>query len=429
MAVVTERTIESLVGSLPQPPLCRACKEPLLRTFVDLGAQPSANAYLRPDQLSEVEPTWPLHAYVCDACHLVQLEALHRPDTLFADYAYFASYSDSWLKHAERYVEGMLSRFKPGDLKLVIEVASNDGYLLQYFVRAGVPVLGVDPAANVARAAKARGIPTLVRFFGSEVARELATAGKTADLVIANNVLAHVPDINDFVAGLATVIKPHGTITLEFPHLLRLVEETQFDTIYHEHFSYLSLGVVRRLFAEHGLVVFDVEELATHGGSLRVFAAHREAGKTPTARVTGVCSRERDAGLEGASDYATYEAFAARTARIKWDLVRTLTGMRDSGKSVAAYGAPAKGNTLLNYCGIGPDLLAFTVDRSPHKQGHFLPGSHIPIHAPEKLREARPDYVLILPWNLKDEIMSACSFIREWGGKFIVPIPQVSIVP
>lgn len=412
------------------PPLprsrCRLCDAPLQRTFVDLGAQPSANAYLPADRLSAMEPTWPLHAYVCDGCHLVQLEALHSSEELFADYAYFASYSGSWLRHAEAYVESMLRRFGADWRGPVVEVASNDGYLLQYFVRAGVPVLGIDPAANIAAAAEARGVPTLVRFFGRAVASELAAQGKRADLVIANNVLAHVPDMHDFVAGLATIVRPQGIMTLEFPHLLRLIEECQFDTIYHEHFSYLSLGVVERLFSEHGLAVFDVEELSTHGGSLRIFAARREGAPAPSDRLAALRARELAAGLD---EPATYSAFAERAASIKRKLLRTLMDIRDAGKTVAAYGAPAKGNTLLNYCGIGTDLVGFTVDRNPHKQGHWLPGSRIPVLQPERLRDERPDYLLILPWNLKAEIMQDCAFIREWGGEFILPIPDVAVVP
>jgi SAM-dependent methyltransferase len=346
----------------PQSP-CRLCGAPLCTTFADLGAQPSANAYLRADQLSGMEPTWPLHAYVCDVCRLVQLQSLHSPEELFADYAYFASYSDSWLRHAEIYVERMLGRFGAAKPGLVVEVASNDGYLLQYFIRAGVPVLGIDPAANVAAVAEDGGVPTLVRFFGSALAKELAASRGCADLVVANNVLAHVPDINDFVSGLATIVSPRGFITLEFPHLLRLIEETQFDTIYHEHFSYLALAAVERLFAAHDLVIFDVEELSTHGGSLRVFAARRESNPVPSARVAAVRANELAAGLDGPEPYV---AFAGRAARIKRALVRTLIDIRDAGRTVAAYGAPAKGNTLLNYCGIGADLVEFTVDRSPH---------------------------------------------------------------
>jgi SAM-dependent methyltransferase len=406
-------------------PACRACGAPLHRIGVDLGVQPSANAYLTADQLSGMEPTWPLRTFVCDVCYLVQLEALHSPEELFSDYAYFASYSDSWLRHAEHYVESMMERLGRNKLGLVVEVASNDGYLLQYFRRAGVPVLGIDPAANVAEAAKARGIPTLVRFFGREVAAELAKEGRYADLIVANNVLAHVPDINDFVAGLAKLLRPQGVATLEFPHLMRLIQQCQFDTIYHEHFSYLSLGVVERVFVSHGLTVFDVEELASHGGSLRVFAALQDYAPAPSKRIAAVRSDESAVGLAGAEVHA---AFAARAARIRRNLVRTLMDLRDAGKAIAAYGAPAKGNTLLNYCGIGTDLVDFTVDRSPHKQGRWLPGSRIPIDAPGRLREARPDYVLILPWNLKQEVMRECDFIREWGGRFIVPIPEVSII-
>ncbi len=407
------------------PPACRLCGAPLLRTVLDLGAQPSANAYLSGDRLRTMEPTWPLHVYVCDDCHLVQLEALHGTEELFSDYAYFSSYSDAWLRHAESYTRQMIGRLGRERLGRVIEVASNDGYLLQYFAREGIQVLGIDPAANVARVAESRGIPTLVRAFGRATAQELAAAGTLGDLVVANNVLAHVPDLNDFVAGLSAVVRDEGVITCEFPHLLRLVMENQFDTIYHEHFSYLSLAVVGRLFADHGLVVFDVEELPTHGGSLRVFAARRSAGHRSSERVAEVLARERVAGLCGID---VYGAFAGRVARVKRELVRTLMDIREMGQTIAAYGAPAKGNTLLNYCGIGTDLVSFTVDRSPHKQGHWLPGTRIPIHHPDALRAARPDYVLILPWNLKDEIIRNCGFIRDWGGKFVVPIPRVSIV-
>ncbi|MEX2455407.1 MAG: class I SAM-dependent methyltransferase [Rhodospirillaceae bacterium] len=407
-------------------PPCRLCGAALHRTFADLGAQPSANAYLPADRLAAMEPTWPLHAYVCDGCRLVQLEALHSSEELFADYAYFASYSDSWLRHAELYVERMLERLGRDRLGLVVEVASNDGYLLQYFARAGVPVLGIDPAANVAVAAEERGVPTLVRYFGAAVAAELAAGGRRADLIVANNVLAHVPDINDFVSGFATLLQPDGMATLEFPHLLRLIAENQFDTIYHEHFSYLSLAVVERLFSAHGLKAIDVEELSTHGGSLRVFAARQDSAHVASGRVAEVRAQETAAGLDGPE---IYDAFAERAARLKRTLVRTLMDLREAGKTIAAYGAPAKGNTLLNYCGIGPDLVAFTVDRSPHKQGRWLPGSRIPIHEPERLRREKPDYVLILPWNLRTEIMMGCDFIREWGGRFIVPIPEVAIVP
>lgn len=418
-------TIYSNLSGVVHPP-CRLCGAPLQRTFVDLGAQPSANAYLRMDQLSGMEPTWPLHAYVCDECHLVQLEGLHSAEQLFSDYAYFSSYSKAWLEHAERYSNQMIARYGRNRLGLVVEVASNDGYLLQYFARAGIKVLGIDPAANVAKVAQNRGIPTLIDLFGRRLATEITARGIRADLIIANNVLAHVPDINDFVDGLATLVRPQGVITIEFPHLLRLIGENQFDTIYHEHFSYLSLSVVDRLFSAHNLVVFDVVELPTHGGSLRVFAARAEANPAVSKRVAQIQEIENTAGLDGV---AVYEAFAARVAKAKRELVRTLMDIRDAGRSIAAYGAPAKGNSLLNFCGIGPDLVAFTVDRSPHKQGHWLPGSRIPVYSPDHLNEARPDYLLILPWNLKAEIMRACDFIRAWGGKFIVPIPKVVVIP
>lgn len=411
---------------LKHRPPCRFCRAPLGRTVVDLGAQPSANAYLRADQLALMEPTWPLHVYVCDACHLVQIEALHTSEQLFSDYAYFASYTESWLKHAEAYVDKMIAQRGRERLGLVIEVASNDGYLLQYFRRAGIEVLGIDPAANVAKVAEGKGIPTLIRLFGREVADELAAQCRQADLVVANNVLAHVPDINDFVAGLATVVRPDGVITVEFPHLLRLIEENQFDTIYHEHFSYLSLSVVERVFAAHGLRIFDVEELATHGGSLRIYAAREGGAPAVSQRVLAVREREVEAGLE---DPASYAGFTARVAATKRDLLRLLFDITEAGGKVAGYGAPAKGNTLLNYCGIRSDLVDFTVDRSPHKQNHWLPGSRIPIYDVEKLKEMRPDYLLILPWNIKDEIMRQCAFIRDWGGKFVVPIPRVTIVP
>lgn len=418
--------VEPTPAHIARRPDCRLCGAALSHVFADLGAQPSANAYLRADQLTAMEPTWPLKAYVCDNCHLVQLEALHSSEQLFSDYAYFSSYSDDWLEHARAYAEKMIRWRGKDNLRLVVEVASNDGYLLQYFVRAGITVLGIDPAANVARVARQRGIPTLVRLFGSKLANSLAGQGVHADLIVANNVLAHVPDINDFAAGLATLLRPSGVVTLEFPHLLRLMAETQFDTIYHEHFSYLSLGVVQRLLADHGLAVFDVEELPTHGGSLRVYAARSDAGRAAEPGVARVRDSEISAGLDGRD---AYDAFAARVSRVRRDLVRTLIDIRDAGGTVAAYGAPAKGNTLLNFCGIGPDLIDYTVDRNPHKRGRWLPGSRIPVHAPGHLRDTRPDYVLILPWNLKQEIMRSCDFIREWGGKFIIPIPSVTVVP
>lgn len=405
---------------------CRFCSAPLELSFADLGMSPLSNAYLKAEQLHRMEPFYPLHARVCGSCLLVQLEQFETPEHIFSDYAYFSSYSDSWLRHAADYTESMIARFGYGLRSRVVEIASNDGYLLQYFVKRGVPVLGIEPAANVARVAGEKGIPTLVRFFGTETAKELTAAGKKADLLIGNNVLAHVPNLNDFVEGMRIFLAPAGVITMEFPHLLRLMEENQFDTIYHEHFSYFSFRVAERVFAAHRLTIFDVEEIPTHGGSLRIFARHAENASLPVApRVSDLRAREQQAGLDLAE---TYAAFAENVGATKRSLLRFLIDARESGKRVAGYGAPAKGNTLLNYCGVRSDLLEYTVDRSPHKQGHFLPGTHIPIHAPEKIRETRPDYVLILPWNLKDEIIEQMADVRSWGGRFVVPIPEVKVI-
>jgi 2-polyprenyl-3-methyl-5-hydroxy-6-metoxy-1,4-benzoquinol methylase len=379
---------------------------------------------LAPDQPDVAEAFYPLHAFVCDRCFLVQLEEFESPQDIFSDYAYFSSYSDSWLAHCRSYTEQMQSQLALDASSLVIEIASNDGYLLQYFASNAIPVLGVEPAANVAAVAKEKGIPTLVRFFGVETATELAESGQQADLLLGNNVLAHVPDINDFVAGMAIALKPGGTITMEFPHLLQLMRHNQFDTIYHEHFSYLSLLSVERIFAAHELHIFDVEELPTHGGSLRIHAQHA-AENSVSDRLVAVRRAESDAGL---SDIATYADFGAHAAATRTALREFLENARQDGKRVIAYGAPAKGNTLLNYCDVSTDLIEFTVDRSPAKQGRLLPGTHIPVHAPEKLLDARPDYVLILPWNIKDEIMEKMSEIHDWGGKFVVPIPSVEIL-
>ena len=357
---------------------------------------------------------------------LVQLEQFRTPEELFGDYAYFSSYSDSWLAHAERYAETMIHRFGLGDDGLVIEVASNDGYLLQYFDQRGVRVLGIEPAANVAEVAADKGVPTLVEFFGTETARRLAAEGHTADLLIANNVLAHVPNVNDFVNGLGLLLEPDGVITVEFPHLLELIAQNQFDTIYHEHFSYFSFLTVERIFAAHGLTLFDVDELPTHGGSLRIYACHEALARRNSGAVERVRAAERQAGLDVPE---TYEGFAQQVNRAKRDLLSFLIGAKSEGKSIVGYGAPAKGNTLLNFCGIGTDFLDYTVDRSPHKQGLFLPGTRIPIRAPAAIAETRPDYVLILPWNLKDEIVAANAHIRDWGGRFVVPIPTVEVVP
>jgi SAM-dependent methyltransferase len=404
---------------------CRSCGAKLVHTFVDLGLSPVANDYLRADQLTQMEPFYPLNVLVCDQCWLVQLRECQSPEHIFSDhYAYFSSYSDSWLRHAQQYVEMTISRFKLNASSRVIEVASNDGYLLQYFVARGIPVLGIDPAANVAAAAEKKGVRTLVRFFGTAVARELAAEGTQADLLLGNNVLAHVPDLNDFVAGLKAALKPRGVLTMEFPHLLQLMEQNQFDTIYHEHFSYFSLTAVRKVFASHGLEVFDIDELPTHGGSLRVYASHPGTMER-SARVEALLAKEESAGLTRVS---TYAGFTQRVEATKRKLLQFLIEARNAGKSIAGYGAAAKGNTLLNYCGIRTDFLDYVVDRSPHKQGLFLPGTRIPIYPPEKILETKPDYLLILPWNLRDEIREQMKAIRNWGGRFVVPIPEVRVL-
>ncbi len=411
-------------GEIESVRTCRFCAAPLVESFVDLGTMPPANYYLWPGELGVAELFYPLHSYVCGDCHLVQIEKVQTPEQLFSYYAYFSSYSDSWLSHAERYTDEMIGRFGFGSHSQVVEIASNDGYLLQYFKAKGIPVLGVEPAANVAEIAEQKGIPTLIRFFGAETAKVLAADGAQADLLIGNNVLAHVPDINDFVAGLKLALKPQGVLTMEFPHLLKLIELTQFDTIYHEHFSYFSFLTAELIFAHHGLMLFDVEELETHGGSLRIFACHQGQGVGASESVERLRSREMAAGL---NDMATYKRFADNVKRIKRQFLGFLIEAKDQGKSVVGYGAPAKGNTLLNYCGVRSDFIDYTVDASPHKQGLHLPGTHIPVHAPEKILETKPDYVLILPWNLKDEIMEKMSAIRQWGGKFVVPIPEVKV--
>ena len=406
---------------------CRFCGAELRQTFVDLGMSPLCQKHLRADQLSQMEPFYPLHARVCEKCFLVQVEDVVPPEEIFGDgaYAYFSSYSTSWLDHARRYVETMVRRFalKPGDLAL--EIASNDGYLLQYFQQAGLRALGIEPASNTAAAARARGIETIVRFFGRETARDVAAERGRARIMTANNVLAHVPDLNDFIAGIPILLAADGVVTLEFPHLMRLVEQNQFDTIYHEHFSYLSFETVVQMFAAHGLTVFDVEELPTHGGSLRVFARHAGAtGHAVSPSVAGLRAREDAAGLRSL-DY--YRRFGEQVAETKRKLLAFLIEARRAGRQVVGYGAPGKGNTLLNYCGIRTDFLDYTVDRSPHKQGGYLPGTHIPIRAPEEIERTRPDYVLILPWNLREEIMGQMAHIRAWGGRFVVPIPEVRV--
>jgi 2-polyprenyl-3-methyl-5-hydroxy-6-metoxy-1,4-benzoquinol methylase len=405
---------------------CRFCGAPLGLTFADLGMSPPSNSYLKAQDLNRAERFYPLHAWVCERCFLVQLEEFETPEQIFTDYAYFSSYSDSWLAHARAYTHSMVARLGLSADSFVVEIASNDGYLLQYFVEQGVPVLGIEPAANVAATAEEKGVPTLVKFFGTKTATELAVAGRKADLILGNNVLAHVPDLNDFVEGIRVLLKPNAVVTMEFPHLLRLIQENQFDTIYHEHFSYLSFVVAERVFAAHSLTLFDVEEIPTHGGSLRIYARHAaNRALAVRERVAELRERERGAGLERPG---TYRKFAEQVKATKRSLLKFLIGARESGKNVVGYGAPAKGNTLLNYCGVRSDLLEFTVDRSPHKQGRFLPGVHIPIYAPEKIMQTRPDYVLILPWNLKDEIVGQMADIRAWGGRFVTPIPETTVL-
>lgn len=405
---------------------CRFCGSTALRTFVDLGMSPLCETYPSAADFQKGEIYYPLHVYMCEKCFLVQLEEYEKAENIFSDYPYFSSYSDSWLKHSERYCSRMKERFGLNRNSFVVEVASNDGYLLQYFVRRQVPVLGIEPAANVAKVAEEKGVPTLVRFFGTQVAKQVAAERGGADLVLGNNVLAQVPDLNDFVEGLKILIKPNGgVLTLEFPHLLKLIEWNEFDTIYHEHFSYFSLLTTQRILEAHGMKLFDVEELATHGGSLRVYA--RRAEDTThhlSPNVARVIEAETKAGLASPEGYGS---FARRVKETKLAFVEFLLTASRQGKRVAGYGAPGKSATLLHYCGIGKDLIEFTVDRSPYKQGRFLPGSHIPIYHPDRIREAQPDYVVILPWNLKQEIMQQLSFIREWGGKFVVPIPKVTV--
>jgi SAM-dependent methyltransferase len=404
---------------------CRFCGDGLRRTFVDLGMSPLCQTVPSAADLNHGELYYPLHAYVCEQCFLVQLDQYESPERIFSNYPYFSSYSDSWLKHAEDYCGKMTKRFGLTSQSFVIEVASNDGYLLQYFVRENIPALGIEPAANVAAVAVQRGVPTLVKFFGAHFASELAAQGRCADLVLGNNVLAQVPDLNDFVEGLKIVLKPEGVLTLEFPHLLRLIERCEFDTIYHEHFSYFSLLTTRRILEAHDLKVFAVEELATHGGSLRVYACRAESRTHPVEpSVQQLIAQEESAGLATMSGY---DGFAQQVRETKWALVDFLLAAVRQGKTVAGYGAPGKSATLLHYCGIGKDLIAYTVDRNPHKQGRFLPGSRIPIFHPDHIRETRPDYVIILPWNLKDEITEQLRFIRDWGGRFVVPIPKVTV--
>ncbi len=406
---------------------CRFCGGPLDKPFLDLGKTPLANSNLKPSDLSREEPFFPLRVFFCKKCFLVQLADINASDHIFNDeYAYFSSYSASWLKHAKEYTDLVVKRFGFDHKSLVAEVASNDGYLLQYFNEKNIPVLGIEPSGNCAEVAIKKGIPTLVKFFGVSTAKELISSGKAADLLLGNNVLAHVPHLNDFVEGIRIALKPEGILTMEFPHLLRLLSEGQFDTIYHEHFSYFSFSVVEKVFAKHGLVLFDVEELPTHGGSLRIYGRHAANKKLKISeRVQELKEREECHGL---NKEKTYSDFAFKVTRVRQGLLEFLQEAKASGKTVVGYGAPAKGNTLLNYCGVGTDLIQYTVDLSPHKQNLLLPGSHLPIYHPDKIRETKPNYILILPWNIKEEIMKQMKYVREWGAKFAIPIPELKIL-
>lgn len=406
---------------------CRFCHTPLRYLLVSLGSSPLSNAFLREEDLQRMEPYYPLDVYVCEKCLLVQLDQFETPQGIFSsDYAYFSSYAESWLNHCRRYVDMAVERFTLNERSFVVEIASNDGYLLQYFRTHRIPVLGIEPAENTAEVAIAKGIPTEIAFFDTAYGERMRQEGRQADLIIGNNVLAHNPNLNDFVGGLKPALKAGGVVTMEFPHLVRLMEEGQFDTIYHEHFSYFSLLSVEKVFRAHGLVIFDVEQLPTHGGSLRIYAGHPEdPGRSPSARVDRLRSQEMESGY---GDPRHYLAFNSRVQTVKRDLLECLIALKKEGKKIVGYGAPAKGNTLLNYCGIRTDFLDYTVDRSPRKQGCYLPGSRIPVKHPDRIREDQPDYVLILPWNIKDEIIEQMGYIRDWGGRFIIPIPQVQIL-
>ncbi|MBV9174033.1 MAG: methyltransferase domain-containing protein [Chloroflexi bacterium] len=405
-------------------PACRFCGAPLRDTFVDLGMSPPCESFLRADQVNQMEAFYPLHVRVCRKCFLVQLEAYVSGEDIFTEYAYFSSYSDTWVEHARRYTELATERLGLNARSFVVEVASNDGYLLQHFVKQGVPVLGIEPARNVAAVAREKGVPTLAEFFGVELARRLVAQSGKADLVLGNNVLAQVPDLNDFVGGIKILMADNGTVTIEFPHLSRLIEGNQFDTIYHEHYSYFSLYTTELIFARHGMRIFDVEELPTHGGSLRIWGCHTDDRRVDTQRLNDLRAREL---AEGVDQLQYYADFSERTIRTKHNLLAFLIQARRDGKTIAGYGAPGKGNTLLNYCGIRTDFLEYTVDRNPYKQGRFLPGTHIPIYAPERLAQTQPDYILVLPWNLRQEVVTQLEYARAWGARFVVPIPEVEV--
>lgn len=405
---------------------CRFCNAALTHVFVDLGMSPLANSYLNSDTINRMEPFYPLRAFVCSECFLVQLEEFESPEHIFTNYAYFSSYSETWTKHVENYVATMITRFGFNQNSQIVEIASNDGYLLQHFKKKNIPILGIEPAANVAKVAEEKGITTITKFFGTETAKDLVQAGKQADLLIAMNVMPHVPNLNDFVAGMKILLKPDGIVTVQFSaYILQLIQQNEFDTIYHEHFSYFSLLSVQKIFSSHGLIIFDVEELPIHGGSLRIYAKHAENNAfLVTPNVNNVIQKEKKYGL---TDMSTYTNFQKQVNMVKCNIWNFFISVKNANKNIVCYGAPAKGNTLLNYCGIGSDFVEYTVDINPYKQGLFLPGTHIPIKTIEKIRETKPDYLLILPWNLKDEIMTQMSYIREWGGKFVVLIPEVKV--
>jgi len=405
---------------------CRFCNNSLNHSFVDLGFAPLSNSFLKSEDLNREEVFYPLIAYVCEECFLVQLPEFETPEKIFNDYAYFSSYSETWLEHSKTYTDKMVQRFGFNQDSQVIEIASNDGYLLAFFKQKGIPVLGIEPAGNVAEVAKNAGIATEVKFFNSQTASELVAMGKHADLLLGNNVLAHVPDINDFVRGLKVLLKSQGVITMEFPHIVRLIDGNQFDTIYHEHFYYFSFFTVQNLFAKYGLSLFDVENLSTHGGSLRIYGKHLEDKTKPiSSRVNEMKEMELDLGF---NKIETYKGFSEKVKKTKYKLLNFLINEKGKGKTIVGYGAPAKGNTLLNYCGIRTNFIDYTVDRNPYKQGRFLPGTHIPIYQPENIMETKPNYLLILPWNLKDEIIEQMAHIRDWGGKFVIPIPEVEVI-
>jgi SAM-dependent methyltransferase len=423
---VLEASSDQFSTPFNQAPACRFCAAPLTRTFVDLGMSPMANSYVKPDGRNRMEPFFPLHAYLCEKCFLVQLEEFETPASIFTEYAYFSSFSESWLEHAKRTANTMVDRFQFGSDSQVVEIASNDGYLLQFYQQRNVRVMGIEPAANVAETARQKGIPTLAKFFGVETATEVKASGIAPDLLIAVNVMPHVPNLNDFVGGLKILLKPGGVLSTEFQYFVPLVVDTKFDTIYHEHFSYLSFFTTEQVLRHHGLQPFDVEELPTHGGSIRILSKHMDDTSKPVSeRVEQLRNRELAMGV---NTLRFYEDFPERVKEVKRALLEFLIGLKRKGMSVAAYGAPAKGNTLLNYCGIGTDFIDYTVDLNPAKQNHYLPGTHIPIYSPERLKQTKPDYLLILPWNLKDEIAQQTSFIRSWGGKHVVPIPTVKVL-